>query len=513
MQSELMWSGHLGLYRNIAGIVGLLMAGAMAFSVFVVIRAEGLVDAYTPAWLALFGAGMVVLFVLYVGYFLLRRRIRTIMSAHGAMLASVNRDSLTGAFTRALFLSRLKGLLKGGAEMPIGYIHLDMDHLKQLNDGNGHGVGDAALAHLVACVRKILPEADIGRLGGDEFGVAVIGCGSGGALKALGQQILDEFERPLMVNRRLVHLSATMGIAMAPLHATDLDQLISKADLALYKGKRFGGNAVTLFDADMLSNERHKRFVERELRAAILTNELELYYQPIFDTQTCALLSYESLARWEHPVRGTISPAEFIHVAEESDLIDKLGDWVLRRACRDLAALGAPSIAINVSAAQLRRKDFADRFADIVDHAGVDYARLTVEITETVPLISKGVEKANLDALCQLGVSIAIDDFGAGNASLAYLRGFSFGVLKIDRSYVEHIATNKFDAMLVASICRIARAAQMDIVAEGMETQQQLKILQRLGCTAVQGYLLGRPQPLHQILADRADNACIAAVA
>jgi diguanylate cyclase (GGDEF)-like protein len=513
LQDESVWSGHLSVYRNIAWIIGLLIAGAMGFSGFVVFQAEGRVDEYTPAALVTFGVGALVLGVLYLGFLLLQDRVVSLTSAHSEMLASANRDSLTGALTRSLFLARLKSHVQKGAEMPVGYVQLDMDHLKQLNDSNGHGDGDVALAHLVACVRRVLPEADVGRLGGDEFGVAVPGCGSGGALKALGQQILDEYGRSLMIGGRSVHLSATMGIAMAPLHASSVDMLMSKADLALYKGKRAGGNTVTLFETDLLSDERHKRFVERELRAAILTNELELYYQPIFDSQSRALRSYESLVRWEHPVRGTIAPSEFVHIAEESDLIDKLGDWVLRRACRDLAALDAPSVAINVSAAQLRRRDFAERFSSIVEAAKVDYSRLTVEITETVPLASKGIEKTNLDVLCQLGVSIAIDDFGAGNASLAYLRGFSFGVLKIDRSYVEHIATDKFDAMLVASICRIARAAQMDVIAEGVETEQQLKILQRLGCTALQGFLLGKPQPLRKILASRVSDRSISEVA
>ena len=245
----------------------------------------------------------------------------------------------------------------------------------------------------------------------------------------------------------------------------------------------------------MLGDERQRRFVELDLRAAILLDELELHYQPVFDTDM-AIRSHEALVRWRHPVRGMIPPVEFIPIAEESDLIDKLGDWVLRRICADLWLLGGTPVAINVSPMQLRHADFAQRFAAIVAEAGADPRRIIVEITETAPFHAREAEMANLATLRGLGVRIAVDDFGAGHASLQYLRGFAFDIIKIDRSYVSNLTNSRVDGMIVTAICNIARSLPAEIIAEGIETEEQLKLLRIAGCTGFQGYLLGRPQPL-----------------
>jgi len=513
MLSDTTSSEHLGLYRNVAIGAGVLIVTAIGLTAFATIEAVASPEAQFTALAGAGLLGLLTLLLLRYGYFVLKRSMMTAAAANKALMASAHQDSLTGALTRSYFLKELKGLVHHASRHAVGYIQLDMDHLKQLNDGSGHAAGDAALAHLVARVRKALPEAMIGRLGGDEFGIAIIGCDSRKAIRRVCEQILKELETPVSIAARHVRLGATMGIALAPADASSVDELISKADLALYQGKKQGRNTVVLFEEDMHRDERHQRFIERELRAAILMNQLELYYQPIFEADGVTLRSYESLVRWEHPVRGTISPGDFIHIAEKSDLIDKLGEWVLRRACRDMAALDAPSIAVNVSAAQLRRSDFADRFAAILATADIDGSKLTVEITETVPLAAYGTEKTNLDALRALDVKIAIDDFGAGNASLGYIKQFSFDVLKIDRSYVEGITENRLDAMMVSAICRIARTAGMEVVAEGVETEAQLTILRGAGNIALQGFLLGRPQPLPVILAARARRTDIVSAA
>ncbi len=251
---------------------------------------------------------------------------------------------------------------------------------------------------------------------------------------------------------------------------------------------------VVAFDAAMLGDERHRRFVERELRAALLLDELELHYQPVFDSER-NITSHEALVRWRHKVRGIISPAAFIAIAEESDLIDKVGEWVLRRACQDLPQLRTP-VAVNVSPAQLRHADFAPRFAELLAETNTDPHDIIVEITETVPLQAQGIELANVDALRALGVRIAIDDFGAGHASLQYLRGFAFDIIKIDRTYVSSLGRSRVDAIIVAAICDIARALPVEVVAEGVETEEQFALLRAAGCTRYQGFLLGRPAPL-----------------
>ena len=286
-----------------------------------------------------------------------------------------------------------------------------------------------------------------------------------------------------------------MGIAVAPEDASDTDTLISKADLALYKGKNNGRGAVVAFERELLTEERHQRFIERELRAAIIMDELELYYQPVFDAQG-KLWSCEALVRWRHGVRGMIAPDAFIPIAEQSDLIVKLGQWVVRRACHDFAKLTVPAVAINVSAAELRNPDYAARFAEEIARADLPGHVFIVEITETAPLQKNSSERKNLEFLRALGVRIAVDDFGAGHASLGYLRDLSFDIIKIDRSYVSQITSRPVDAMIVEAICKIAASLGVAVVAEGIESADQHAMLRALGCTEFQGYLLGRPQPL-----------------
>lgn len=430
------------------------------------------------------------------GYRMMRARIVLAGKANNDALASLHRDALTGVQTRSFFLEALRSEVYHGSARAVGYMQLDMDNLKVLNDAAGHGAGDAALMHLAATIREMLPNATIGRLGGDEFGIAIMGHDNRQALKRVGEELLRRLDRPVGIGGRPVRLAATIGLALAPTDATDVDELISKADLALYKGKKAGRRMVVPFDHDMLGDERHRRFVERELRAALMLDELELHYQPVFGADM-SIRSHEALVRWRHKVRGIIPPGQFIAIAEESDLIDKLGEWVLRRACLDLQTLGSP-VAINVSPAQLRHADFAPRFAALLDETGTDPRRLIVEITETVPLQARGIELANVDALRALGVRIAIDDFGAGHASLQYLRGFAFDIIKIDRSYVADLGSSRIDGMIVSAICDIARALPVEVVAEGIETQEQFMLLRQAGCTSFQGYLLGRPQPLAQ---------------
>jgi diguanylate cyclase (GGDEF)-like protein len=410
---------------------------------------------------------------------------------------------LTGVFNRAYFIEALSAEVRHDAEGPVGYLQLDMDNLKQLNDSAGHAAGDAALVHLGQTIHAVMPGAVVGRLGGDEFGIMIVGNDSKASLRWLGDELLSQLDRPVMIAGSPVRLSASIGVAVAPHDATDPVDLISKADLALYKGKKNGRRAVVSFDSDMLGEERQRRFIERELRAAVMMDELELHYQPVFGPDM-AVRSYEALVRWRHTVRGMIPPSQFIPIAEKSDLIDKLGEWVLRRVCADLPALQGMPVAVNVSPAQLRQSDFAERFETLIRALDTAPDRLIVEITETVPLAAGRVELDNLARLRASGVRIAIDDFGAGHASLQYLRGFAFDIIKIDRSYVANLAANRVDAMIVSAICDIARAMPVDVVAEGIETPEQLAQLRLAGCTGFQGFLLGRPAPLATLLASPA---------
>lgn len=494
---------QLHTLRMISAAIIVLVAGTAATGL-AALFAPGLIDAMAVP----VGAGLILAVVLtgallYFGYRGLSHDMRRTVTRFESSLASAHRDALTGTLTRSYFLSELKSRLRHADRQPLAYIQIDMDRLKQLNDGAGHAAGDAALQHLAGTIERTLPGAIAGRLGGDEFGVIVPGHDNRQAIGRVCQQLLDTLSIPTIIANRHTSISATIGFAIAPHHAGQTDDLISKADLALYQGKKSGRNTVVAFDEEMLRDMRYGRFIERELRAAILMEELDLHYQPIFASDGETLRSYEALVRWNHPVRGLIPPAEFITIAESGELIDKLGDWVLRRACADFTALNVTQLSVNVSPIQLRRPDYAERFVAILADAGVPTEAIAVEITETVPLAAEGVEMANLDRIKSLGVRIAIDDFGSGNASLSYLRRSSFEILKIDRSYVENIAASRLDAMVVAAICRIARAGNMIVVAEGIENEEQMRAVTAAGATALQGFYLGRPQPLHAILAAR----------
>ncbi|WP_417583748.1 putative bifunctional diguanylate cyclase/phosphodiesterase [Pelagibacterium sp.] len=495
MRTELSLDNILAVYRGTAlgaGAAGCLIVFAASEAIVARWFGVGHESLVLPI---VVGSGLALMSIVVWGYFSLRRALVIAETRRCELIASLNRDALTGAFNRKYFLDQLREMVRAAERMPVAYMQIDMDHLKAINDGSGHATGDQALVRLVRTLQELVPGAVIGRLGGDEFALALTGVSSKAALKRVGERVLEALDRPGPLAGRDVRLSATMGIAIAPADAGDADTLISKADLALYKGKNGGRGQVIAFERELLSEERYQRFIERELRAAILMDELEVHYQPVFGRDG-RKRSVEALVRWRHSVRGMISPGVFVPIAEQSDLIAKLGQWVLRRVCSDVARLPTEMVAINVSAAELRQPDYAARFAEEIAAAGLLGARFIVEITETAPLHKNSTERKNLEFLRALGVLIAVDDFGAGHASLGYLRDLSFDILKIDRVYVAEITSRPVDSMIVESICKIAQSLGVDVIAEGVETPEQHAALLDLGCTGFQGFLLGRPLSL-----------------
>lgn len=495
MRTELSLTNILAVYRGtalaVAGVGLAIVAGAAG-----VLAADLFGQDHKNIALAgVAAAGCALLTIIVWGYASLRRALVLAETRRRDLLESLHRDALTGAFTRKYFLDRLREMVRSAERMPVAYLQIDMDHLKAINDGTGHAAGDQALVRLVRTLEQLVPGAMVGRLGGDEFAVALTGVSSKSGLKRLGERILETLDRPQALAGRDVRLSATIGIATAPDDAGDVDTLISKADLALYRGKNQGRRQAIAFERELLSEERYQRFIERELRAAIIMDELEVHYQPILGRDG-RRQSVEALLRWRHCVRGMISPGVFVPIAEQSDLIGKLGQWVLRQVCADMLRLRADVVSINVSAAELRQPDYAARFAETIAAAELDGSRFIVEITETAPLQKNSVECKNLEFLRALGVRIAVDDFGAGHASLGYLRDLSFDILKIDRAYVSEITSRPVDSMIVESICKIATVLGVDVIAEGVETREQHAALLELGCTGFQGFLLGCPAPI-----------------
>jgi diguanylate cyclase (GGDEF)-like protein len=413
-------------------------------------------------------------------------------------------DVLTDLCNRAVLRERMEESLarlrRGGR--PFNLFILDLDLFKAVNDSLGHPVGDELLKvvarRLVACLR----ETDtVARLGGDEF--AVLAATEGDqreAAIATANRLLEAVSASYSFDGHRLDIATSIGIALAPEHGTDVDQLIKSADLALYKAKVGGRNTYRLFEAAMGADADARRALEIDLRNALARDEFELHYHPIVDIRTNVIANMEALIRWRHPIRGAISPGDFIPLAEESGLINPVGEWVLRRACSD-AALWPPQckVAANLSPVQFRRGNLVDTISRILSESGLPPDRLMLEITESVLMQGSSENLEILHQLRKLGVAIVLDDFGTGYSSLSYLRLFPFDQIKIDRSFVGELSSNADCAAIVSAVAGLGRSLQIDTVAEGVETEDQLVLARASGCTHAQGFLFGRPCPVSEL--------------
>ena len=403
-------------------------------------------------------------------------------------------DTLTGATTRGHFLAQMQQSLGSRlARRHATLIVVDIDHFKQLNDSLGHPFGDAALNHVVCTMKRLFPDAVVGRLGGDEFAILVRNGDVQMAIER-ANRLIETLRGGVFHSGNNVALSVSMGIALAPLHATQTDDLMLLADLALYESKSAGRGRVTVFDNGMLSDKRHRRFIQRELRAAIYLNELELHYQPMANADG-TVYALEGLVRWRHPVRGIIAPGEFISIAEESNLIDMLGAWVFRRACADIPSFPGCRISINVSGEQLKRDEFIAMLARVLEETGRSADGFVLEITETVATAATPEVLRRLETVREMGFRVALDDFGTGFCGFNYLKTLPIDAIKIDRSYIQSLAEDEVARVFVSALAQIARIQNLVILAEGVETETDLTLARAAGCTCFQGYLLARPAP------------------
>lgn len=404
-------------------------------------------------------------------------------------------DALTGLANRILLRERIQGALSDGRDRQLAVFCLDLDRFKAVNDTLGHPVGDAVLriaaSRLNACIR----EADtVARLGGDEF--AIVAALAPLDASALAARVVEEISQPYHLDGQRIVIGISIGIALAPTDGGDPDALLKNADLALYRAKAQGRNTYRFFEPeqDLCLTERYR--LEQDLRRAIGAREFEVHYQPICNIETGRNTSMEALVRWRHPLHGLIPPDRFIPLAEETGLINALGEWVLRQACAD--AVNWPSsikIAVNLSPTQFQNPDLVCHVATILADSGLPAHRLELEITETVLLQRSHENLRTLQELSALGISIALDDFGTGYSSLSYLRLFRFDMIKIDRSFVSEMAEMDASAAIVCAVANLGRSLDIVTVAEGVETEEQLTLLRAAGCTQAQGYLLGRPVP------------------
>ena len=389
-------------------------------------------------------------------------------------------------------------LVRHGGQLAV--LYLDLDHFKSVNDTLGHSTGDELLKAVTQRLQDCLCGADIfARLGGDEFAIVQTGLEYPTDAGVLAQQLRDAITRaPCELNGHQVALDISIGIALAPDHGTDVDQLLKGADMALYSAKSEGRGTYRYFEAEMDARMKSRHALEVDLRKALANNEFELHYQPLVRLADNKISGCEALLRWHHPEHGTISPADFIPVAEETGLINPIGEWVLRQACAEAATWPKDlKIAVNGSPVQFRSQGLSQIVIGALAAANLAPHRLELEITESVVLQSNDTTLRRLHQLRELGVRISMDDFGTGYSSLSYLRSFPFDKIKIDRAFINDLANG--NDSIVQAIITLANSLNMTTTAEGVETEQQAQALRAMGCIEMQGYLFSRPKAAHEI--------------
>jgi diguanylate cyclase (GGDEF)-like protein len=382
----------------------------------------------------------------------------------------------------------------------LAVLYLDLDHFKSVNDTLGHSAGDELLKGVTTRMRNCLRDADIlARLGGDEFAIVQTGLEHPTDSATLAQRLRDAVTQTVYeLDGHQVVADISIGIALAPQDGSEVDQLLKCADMALYGAKAEGRGTFRYFEHEMDARMKLRRTLEVDLRKALVNNEFELHYQPLVRLADNKISGCEALLRWYHPERGLVSPTEFIPVAEETGLINAIGEWVLRQACAEAATWPDDvKVAINVSPVQFRSQNLPQAVISALAAARLAPHRLEMEITESVLMHSNETTLQRLHQLRELGVRISMDDFGTGYSSLSYLRSFPFDKIKIDRTFINDLS-NGHDA-IVQAIITLANSLNMTTTAEGVETEQQAGALRAMGCIEMQGYLFSRPVPARDI--------------
>jgi diguanylate cyclase (GGDEF)-like protein len=400
-------------------------------------------------------------------------------------------DDLTGILNRAGFVEELTARLARSQHRQT-LLLIDLDRFKLVNDTLGHVAGDDLVRKICTAMASVIPSGGmLARLGGDEFGVLVENMGEQGVAELCGL-ILRVCSQSRRVSGHEVQVSASIGVATQGAAASEVT-LMRHADLALYAAKREGRNRYRLYDIAIDTAAKHRLSLENGLESAMRSAQFKMAYQPIVKADTGGILGFEALIRWDSPDHGPVSPAEFVPVAEETGLILDLGDWITRQAFKDCRRWGGPYVSVNLSARQFLRHNVAQRILRYAEEADLSPQRIQIELTETA--IIDDVERAdqNLKTLRAAGVRIALDDFGTGYSSLVYLNQFAIDCIKIDKSFVDNVTSDHQSAIIVASVSRLAASLGMTVVAEGVETEEQRRILIAAGCGALQGYHFGRP--------------------
>jgi len=415
-------------------------------------------------------------------------------------------DGLTGLANRQRMRQSLDQTLAGAASSyrTVSLLLLDLDRFKAVNDTLGHQTGDELLKQVGQRLTRTVGDAGlVGRLGGDEFKVVVPSETNRDRLSELATNIITALSQPYFIGGSSISIGCSIGVAIAPDDGRDSETLIRNADLALYAAKGDGRGVHRFYREDMLEGAKSRKQLEDDLRGALVGNQFHLVYQPIVSTADARVTGYETLLRWNHPVKGPVSPADFIPIAEECGMIEAIGEWVLRTACKDAAAWpGTIRVAVNVSPIQFANPGLPAIVASALATSGIAAGRLELEITESVFVNDSMSSEKMFASLKGLGVRLSLDDFGTGYSSLGYLKKAPFDKIKIDQSFVKGaaVAGNR-NAAIVKAIVTLADTLGMETTAEGVETQDEIVLIRELGCTSIQGWVYGKAVPQDEVLA------------
>lgn len=436
-------------------------------------------------------------FLLLIGY----RNLREVRRREQDAIRSANQDGLTDLPNRRGLSQELQDAIAAASgARRVAVIYLDLDGFKEVNDSYGHEAGDRLLVKVAGAFSEICAgQGMLARVGGDEFAVVIRDVRDDTSPGKLAEAMVRLLDEPFDIDGRLIQIGTSIGVAVTEDESTSAEEMLRRADVAMYLAKEFGRNRVAFYDPSIDAARAERVRLAEDLRSALRNDRLALVYQPIFDSETMQPCGVEALLRWLHPQLGLVPPDKFVPIAEENGLIEPIGEWVLRRACSDALEWPDVKLSVNVSAVQFRNPGFDTLLAEVLADTGFPPDRLEIEMTETHLVANPDRAQAIISRLREIGVTVSLDDFGTGYSSIGYLRRFSFDKLKLDRSLVVGVTTDAAARRLCEATLGLARALDLTVTAEGVETEQEGAILRKAGCDQLQGYALARPMPADTI--------------